>query len=258
MKVDIRADAAKYYDYNPNVPDDVPFYVSHIPSPQCAVLELGCGTGRVTVPLAPHCRYIHGLDLSSAMISICQSKLADAGVPPSKARVEVGDICDFHLGRAFDLIIAPFRVLQNLETDGEVEGLFRCLHEHLAPGGTCILNVFRPNRDPEGLRRYWCGDVEKLNWEVPVEGGRIACYDRRPRMDAEKLVLYPELIYRRYEGDVLKDEVVLKLVMRCYYPDEFERFVTAHGFHIINRWGGYKGEPYGEGPELVIQFGRDL
>ena len=74
-------------------------------------------------------------------------------------------------------------------------------------------------------------------------------------MDMEKLVLYPELIYRWYKGGVLKKEAVLELVMRCCYPDEFEALITGHGFRIINRWGGYQGEPYGAaGSELVIQF----
>ncbi len=254
MGVDLRAEAAQYYDRNPDLPDDIPFYIDLIPSEQAAVLELGCGTGRVTLPLSHHCSYIHGVDLSPAMISVCQRKLAEAGIPPGKARVEVGDITDFDLGQTFDLIIAPFRVLQNLETDSEVDGLFRCIGRHLAPGGTCILNVFNPDRDRETLRREWCTDDEVLDWEMPVEGGKLACYDRRPRMDKENLILYPELIYRRYEDDVLQEEAVLKLVMRCYYPDEFEKLIVTHGFDIFNRWGGYRGEPYGEGSELVIQF----
>jgi hypothetical protein len=114
--------------------------------------------------------------------------------------------------------------------------------------------VFNPYRDRERLCQEWCRDEERLHWEVEIEDGRIACYDRRPRMDTENLVLYPELIYRQYEGEVLKDETVLKLVMRCYYPDSFEKLITTHGFRIIDRWGGYAGEVYGEGPELVIQF----
>jgi len=254
MKVDIRTESAKYYDRNPNVPDDIPFYIKHIPSQQTTILELGCGTGRVTSALVRHCRYIHGLDISESMISICRGKLMKANTPPSKAKIEVGDITGFDLGQTFDLIIAPFRVLQNLESNSEVDGLFRCVRKHLAPGGTCILNVFNPDRDRERLRREWCTDKEKLSWEVPVEGGTIACYDRRPHMNPEKLILYPELIYRRYEGQVLREETVLKLVMRCYYPDDFETLVTAHRFNIIHRWGGYSGEVYGRGPELVIQF----
>ena len=257
MKVDIRAEAAKYYDSNPSIPNDIPFYQSLIPSPDVSILELGCGTGRVTLPLIPYCRYVQGIDISAAMISICRGKLLRAGIPPTKAQVEEGGIADFDFGQTFDLVIAPFRVLQNLETDVEVDGLFNCIHKHLAPNGTCTLNVFRPYLEPEALRRKWSTTGERMDWEVPVEGGRLVCYDRRGNMDVEKLILYPELIYRRYEGETLAEESILKIAMRCYYPDAFERLIVGHRFAVLNRWGGYAGEVYGQGPELVIQFRED-
>ncbi len=254
MKVDIRAEAARYYDHNPDVPNDIPFYRALIASPGASILELGCGTGRVTLPLVPHCAYIQGIDISAAMLSICRDKLLSAGIPPARARIAAADITDFDLGRTFDLIIAPFRVLQNLETDAQLDGLFRCIHKHLAPQGTCVLNVFRPYLEPEALRAQWSTPDERLSWEVPVEGGRLACYDRRARMDFDRLVLYPELVYRRYEQQALAEESVLQIVMRCYYPDTFESLIVDHGFTVLGRWGGYNGEVYGQGPELVIQF----
>jgi hypothetical protein len=42
--------------------------------------------------------------------------------------------------------------------------------------------------------------------------------------------------------------------MRCYYPDDFIKLIREHGFTIIDRWGGYQGEAYGQGSELVVQF----
>jgi hypothetical protein len=75
-----------------------------------------------------------------------------------------------------------------------------------------------------------------------------------PRLDAAKLILYPELIYRCYQGDDLLDEAVLKIAMRCYYPDEFVQLITKQGFRVLKQWGGYAAEPYGKGPELIIQF----
>lgn len=144
--------------------------------------------------------------------------------------------------------------MQNLETDAQVDGLFQCIRLHLAPGGICILNVFRPYQEPEALRQQWTANEERLSWEVPIEGGRLVCYDRRTRIDVEKLILYSELIYRRYEGALLAEESHLRLVMRCYYPETFAQMIHEHGFVILNRWGGYEGEIYGQGPELVIQF----
>lgn len=254
MKIDIRIEAAKYYDSNPDFLNDIPFYQKLIPSPNSSILELGCGTGRVTLALVPCCQYIQGVDISPAMISICHEKLVKAGVPQTKARIIEGDITDFNLDRTFDLIIAPFRVLQNLETDQEVDGLFQCIRQHLAPNGTCILNVFRPFYEPEELKKRWTTTEENLSWEIPIEGGRLACYDRRAGMDLKNLVLYPELIYRKFEGEALVEESILKIVMRCYYPDAFEKLILDHGYTILNHWGGYEGEVFGQGPELVVQF----
>jgi len=257
MPTDTRAQAARYYDLSPDTPADVPFYRGLIPSPEARVLELGCGTGRVLMSLAKGCGYIHGLVLSEAMVAICRWKLEAAGIAVTKAQVEVTDITNFALGQTFDLIIAPYRVLQNLETDAAVTGLFRCVRQHLTPGGSCILNVFRPNGEAETLRREWCTEKEKLCWEVAIEGCRVTCHDRRPRMDSDKMVLYPELIYRRYQGETLVDEAVLRIAMRCYYPDEFVQLIVKQGFRVLQQWGGYEGEPYGQGSELVVQFTQD-
>jgi hypothetical protein len=73
-------------------------------------------------------------------------------------------------------------------------------------------------------------------------------------MDPDRMILYPELIYRRYRGEALVDKAVLKIAMKCYYPEEFEQLITKQSFRVLGRWGGYEGEPYGQGSELVIQF----
>ncbi len=86
-----------------------------------------------------------------------------------------------------------------------------------------------------------------------LERSRNVVRERRwPTTD--RLVLYPELVYRRYRGATLVDEAILGIAMRCYYPDELEQLILRHGFEIIRRWGGYAGERYGAGPELVLQF----
>ena len=152
MSDDMRAEAAKYYDVNPTIPDDIAFYQARLPSSDASVLELGCGTGRVLLPLAAVCGFIHGMDRSQAMLARCLQKLQAAAIPPTKARLELGDITHFVLGQRFDLIIAPYRVFQLLETDAQVDGLLRCVQPHLAPGGTCILNVFQPQGGFEGVQ----------------------------------------------------------------------------------------------------------
>src|SRR5215510_15927880 len=223
MTEDIRAEAAQYYDANPTIPDDISFYQARLPSTEAVVLELGCGTGRVLVPLVAGCRAMQGIDISEAMLAHCRQKLQAAGIPPSKAQVTHGDITHFALGQRFDLIIAPYRVFQLLETDAQVNGLFRCVHTHLASGGTCILNVFHPQGGFEGVQQEWSTATEVCRWEVTVDGVRLRCDERRLHLDPERHILYPELVYRRYVGDVWIEDAVFKIPRRCYAPDAFEQ-----------------------------------
>ena len=254
MRPDIPENAARYFDLSPENPDDIALYEQKIPFPEARLLELGCGTGRVLLPLADKSAYILGVDISEAMLSVCRQKLAEKGIPTYRAEVQQGDITDLELGKGFDLIIAPFRVFQTLETDREVSGFFKTIRNHLAEKGAAILNVSRPTLDPDRIRKEWVTQAERLRWEVPFEKGRVTMHDRRPRMDRERLVLYPELIYRRYRGDEMVDEAVLKIAMRCYYPKELLTLIAAHGFRVVNKCGGYAGERYGEGPELIVEF----
>jgi len=253
---DWRADVAAFYDLAPHHPKDVPFYLRQLSPQISSVLELGCGTGRVTLPLAVQANYVLGVDNSEAMVAVCRAKLAGADIPATRSAAVVADITDFDARRRFDLIIAPFRVIQNLATDAEVDGLFRCIHDHLAPDGRCVLNVFNPNRDRARMIAEWVTDQERLAWEVPDGDTVVRMYDGRRRLQENPLVLFPDLIYRRFRGEELLDEATLRIAMRCYYPQEFIDLIHSKGFEVIERWGGYGGEAYGEGPELVVAFGH--
>ena len=254
---DIREDVAKYYDLAPHHPNDIPFYLERTQSRECRILELGCGTGRVSLPLAEHCSFLHGVDHSRAMLEACKSKLESTDLDESRVQFSLSDISEFDLDARFDLIIAPFRVIQNLETDLQFDGLLRCVARHLSDGGRCILNVFRPSRGPSEMLSSWASPEERLAWEVETDDGRVACYDRRTRVQPDPLVVYPELTYRRFVGAELADEAVLKIAMRCFYPAEFLERIESAGFTVLAKWGGYDGEEYGIGSELVVEFALD-
>jgi hypothetical protein len=186
------------------------------------------------------------------MLAICQEKLQKHQI--NKAELVLENITCLTLQRKFGLIIAPFRVLQNIDTDEKVDALFRVIHTHLAPQGFCILNVFNPNAPAKDVLETWENQDEVFEWEKPLDSGVLKRYYRRSKIKKEPLVLYPELIYRYYENEELVDEVSFVPPMRVYYPEEFKKVIQEHGFSIVETWGGYDDEKYGEGPELVIKF----
>lgn len=255
--MDIREDAARFYDHQEFPIDDVDFYIAQLPSPQANVLELGCGTGRVLIPLSDHCRYIHGVDRSSGMVQVCCEKMAAAGLKPTQARVEQGDLTELDLGFKFDLITAPFRVFQLLVEDDQVLGFFATIRKHLAPDGVAILNTFHPYWPPEELLTRNSSTEKHYDQDLPFKTGRLKHYYtfRKPAVwEGEKLVFYPNLVYQYWVEDALVEESLMEISMRVWYPNQLLDLVETNGFEITGKWGGYHNEAYGKGPELVIAF----
>ena len=131
------------------VREDIPFYVQEAMRSGGPVLELGCGTGRVTVPIAKSGVDSVGLDNSEGMLEIARSKARLLETGQGKIDLRSGDMRDFSLGRTFPLAIIPFRGFLALLS---VEDQVRCLtiiREHLEPDGRLIFNIFVP--DPQML-----------------------------------------------------------------------------------------------------------
>ena len=78
--------------------------------------------------------------------------------------------------------------------------------------------------------------------------------DERRHLDADRQMLSPKLIYRRYREGALVDEHIKPICMRYHYLEQLLVLIEGHGYSIIDSWGGYADEPQGEGGELVAAF----
>ena len=108
----------RWYDlYFTGLPGDVEFYIDAALSAGGNVLELGCGTGRILLPIARSGIDVTGLDLNSDLLEILFKKLRseteDVG---SRVNIIEADFSEFSIGQCFDLIIIPYRSFQHLMT----------------------------------------------------------------------------------------------------------------------------------------------
>ncbi len=95
-----------------------------------AVLDLGCGTGRVALHLARRGHEVLGLDVDPELLA--QLERRAAGLP---LRAHLADARDFELGEQVDLALAPMQTLQLLDDAEERIACLRRVSEHLRPGG---------------------------------------------------------------------------------------------------------------------------
>lgn len=129
--------------YNVAVPDwpgEIEFYRELVRTTKPAsgnVLEIACGTGRVTLQLAKTEVEITGLDLSPELLNIAREK--GAGI--QNVYWELGDMREFDLGQKFGLVIIPGHSFQFMLTPDDQVLCLSCIRRHLGPGGVLVVHL---------------------------------------------------------------------------------------------------------------------
>jgi SAM-dependent methyltransferase len=250
---DFFATSAPFYDADYAALDyaaDTPFYVEMARESSGPVLEMGCGTGRVLLPVARAGVRIHGVDLSTDMLARLESKLA-AEPPEVRERVSLhqGDICTVDADGRFALVTAPFRVVQCLLTREDQRTWLQNVRRHLAPGGALVFDVFQPKFEYLVEPR---GPYTEIDRTDPATGRRVRRIVHTVPHNEWQTV---EIDFRWVieEGGVTTEKMGT-LQLRWFTRAELENLLELEGFEITDYWGTFQREPFGEGsPEQIVR-----
>ncbi len=132
-------DPVLYHAHHSLYLEDLPFWQRLAASSGSPVLELGCGTGRVLLPLAAGGSHIVGLDRDAGMLAYLRSQ-EDQAIRPLLVQ---SDLRRFAFGVRFPLIILPCNTLSTL-SKSDREALYRCVSAHLAEGGWFAASLPNP------------------------------------------------------------------------------------------------------------------
>ncbi len=207
------------------------------------ILELGAGSGRVTVPLARDGHRIVAVDQSPAMLERLRGRVAK--LPASvgdRITAVAGELCTFRVPGKFPLVIAAFNVVEHLYTRGEIAACLARVAAHLEPGGAFVFDVQMPDlawltRDPT---KRWA----KTRFTDPATG-RAMFYSTNHDYDPVSQVVLIRLYYEPVDGR--GPGRVVKLSQRKYFPAELEALVAHAGFRVVARYGDFFWAPL-EGP----------
>jgi SAM-dependent methyltransferase len=224
---------------------DVDFFVDEARGAGGAVLEVGCGTGRVLIPTARAGVEIVGLDLSPSMLQICMERLLrEPEEVRSRVNLVQGDMRSFGLARTFALATIPFRPFQHLVTMDDQLSCLHSIHRHLVAGGRLILDVFNPSlpilaQDNEGK------EVAEEPAFVTPDGRRVVRRHRVVSQDRFHQVNQIELIYDITHPDGRKERLVHAFSMRYLFRYEAEHLLWRAGFEVEAVYADYDRTPYG-------------
>lgn len=242
-------ESCRFYDFehpvNPDDPD-FRFYSSLCRDTDGPILELGCGNGRLLLPILKDGSDIEGLDVSRPMIEALKERLRLQGL---NTRLHQQPMEAFHTGRSYQLIFIAVMTFHILGTEeAQTTCLKRC-REHLAPGGRVVLDFDAGVEDPVADRGFL-----RLFRRYEAEGKQVViyqCVERKPGSPHET-------VFYRYEiygsNGILERTLLRRLPWRRISAQEFRKMARAAGFSQVELLGGFEREPLTPEHKEVVAF----
>ncbi len=122
---------------------DLPLWEELATQADGAILDLGCGSGRVALHLSRRGHAVNGLDIDPELVAALGKQAQ--GLPVTAA---VGDATDFELGTEFALVLVPMQLLQLFDGPEQRVRCVRCIAAHLAPGGLAAFAIVESMPEP--------------------------------------------------------------------------------------------------------------
>ncbi len=212
----------------------------HVPG---SIVDLGCGTGNLTIPLAEQGYRLTGVDRSWAMIAEAKRKASVLGL---EIPFYVADLREVRLsGVTFDTAISACDVLNYLPTEEDLAQAFATVFQLLASGGMWLFDL-----NPEWRLREVYGDQSYADlqedfaffWDNSFDATAGVC-----TMDLTFFVQVPDGSYKR---------ITERHRQRVWLPEQMERLCADHGFRLLGAYDFLTSDPLspeGERWQFVAQ-----
>jgi SAM-dependent methyltransferase len=219
-------------------------------APEQEVLELACGTGRVTEALARAGHRVVGVDLSPSMLARARARLGRMSrARRRRVHLVCADVRRLPIAGRFPLVVMAFNSFEHLYDRHDVAACLAGVRAALAPGGLFAFDVQLPDlvwlaRSPT---RRWARTV----FRHPETNERLV-YTTNHIYDPISQVCLVRIYYRPFVSGPGSREHVVRLSQRKYFPAELEALLDANGFEIRERFGDFAGEPLAAGAENQV------
>jgi SAM-dependent methyltransferase len=245
---------------NPAEPEELAFYRSWVEGDGQPALDLGCGTGRLLLPLVREGLEVHGCDISADMLAHCREQADEEGLTVQLFEQAFHEI---------DLPVA-YRTIYICDSFGlgghrahDVEALRRC-HRHLAPGGALVFSHDLPYEDVNGWP-FWLPEERRRLPQPWREAGH-----RSPARNGDELELNSRLVdldpmdqrataqirVTLWQDGVAVDEEEYQLQANLYFHNEVVLMLEAAGFDEVATQARYTGNPATADDTVVVFIAR--
>jgi len=214
--------------------DDLAFYSRWLNKRKNGnILELCCGTGRLTIPLAQEGFNIVGVDNSTSMLKQAKEKADELKTP---IRFIESDIRSLDLSEVYDLIFIPFNSIHHLYTNQDFFDVLIGVKKHLKENGYFLFDCFNPNIH----YIVHSENHEKTIAEYSTQDGRQVAIKQTMRYENDTQINRIKWHYF-INGEF---NSIQNMDMRMFFPKELDAYLSMHGFKIMHKFGGFNEEVF--------------
>jgi len=224
---------------------DVPFWQRLASQARGAVMELGCGTGRVSIPLARAGIRLVGVDRSEPMLSRARQRITKSPNRLAKSlRLVRCDIRQLPFGdQTFPMVIAPYGILQSLIRPRDLTATLASVARVIAPGGTFGIDLV-----PDVPK--WSEYSNRVQLRGKAGGAQLTLIES-VRQDPKRRLTTFEQKYVERRG-VRTREHRFDLTFRTLSVPQMSRQLERAGFSVDAVLGDYRGRPWDDRADVWI------
>lgn len=210
------------------------FYVGAALARGGRVLDLACGSGRFTIPLARAGLEVVAGDLSADMLDGARRAAVAAGVEVSFHQL---DMRDFELPVAFDTIVVAANSVMHLLTHDDFQRFFAGVSRHLAPDGRLVFDVFVPS-----LALLSGQPNQRYSVATYGSGADRTTVEETIRYDPAAQISDIEWIWSRPgHPDFWRHPLTLRQI----FPEEMRLLAGLGGLRLLERFGDFERSAFG-------------
>jgi len=225
---------------------DVPFWRRVAAAADGPVLELGCGTGRVSIPLAKAAVDLVGIDRSAPMLARARAQILRSANPRIRKSLRLvrGDIraLPFDTG-AFSMVLAPYGILQSLIRPRDLTATLASVARVVARGGTFGIDLVP---DVPKWREY----ENRVQLRGKAGGAQITLIESVRQNPSRRLTTFEQTYVERRGAE--KREHRFDLTFRTLTVRQMTGQLERAGFRVDAVLGDYRGRPWDDRADVWI------
>lgn len=238
----------KYDELYSGYTEDLRYIMEAAKGVTAPIVELACGTGRLTVPMAMRGWQMIGVDIHAGMLELAKRK---AEKEVLTIRFEQQDCTELNLGLVTPLIFMTGNSFQHFLTNDSQDRLFQSVKAHLEPGGEFVFDTRNP------LLAELASGEKTEERKTDAQGNTIV--ERNTEVyDHLAQILHCQMEQETWKSGECMSEETEAISLRYTFPMELERLLHTHGFEMLHLYGSWRKDLFTKDSVSIVVHCRSM